>query len=147
GFDELFFAHMEEIDFCWRAKNLNYRVKYVHASKVFHLGGGTLSNLNPRKTYLNFRNSLFTIIKNAKGNLFPIIFVRLVLDGLAAIKFLWALKPDHTFAVLKAHISFYWYLPHYLTLRKIIKNKVKDYDKTSIVIDYFANKNRTFNSL
>src|SRR5690606_33042385 len=72
GFDELFFAHMEEIDFCWRAKNLNYRVKYVHASKVFHLGGGTLSNLNPRKTYLNFRNSLFTIIKNAKGNLFPI---------------------------------------------------------------------------
>ena len=59
GFDESFFAHMEEIDLCWRAKNLGYDIKYVGTSKVYHVGGATLSNTNPKKTYLNFRNSLY----------------------------------------------------------------------------------------
>src|SRR5690606_5411973 len=97
GFDEHFFAHMEEIDFCWRAKNSGYHIKYVYHSKVYHLGGATLSKANPKKTYLNFRNSLFALTKNAPGPLFPIIFFRLVLDGLAGIKFLVDLKPAHTF--------------------------------------------------
>ncbi|WP_111309469.1 glycosyltransferase family 2 protein [Confluentibacter sediminis] len=144
GFDEHFFAHMEEIDFCWRAKNLDYDIKYVHQSKIYHLGGATLSNVNPKKTYLNFRNSLFTITKNAKGPLLSIILARLILDGIAGIKFLLEFKPKHTLAILKAHFSFYWYLPHYLKQRKFIKNKIKYYTKTSIVVDYFVNNNKTY---
>src|SRR5690606_35983908 len=64
GFDESFFAHMEEIDLCWRAYNLNYQTKYVGESTVYHLGGATLNAQNPKKTYLNFRNSLFCLTKN-----------------------------------------------------------------------------------
>ena len=92
GFDESFFAHMEEIDLCWRAKNLGYSVKYVGQSSIYHVGGATLSNTNPKKTYLNFRNSLFALTKNAKGNLLFLILVRLTLDGVAAAKFLLELK-------------------------------------------------------
>ncbi|PTM06103.1 MAG: dTDP-Rha--alpha-D-GlcNAc-pyrophosphate polyprenol alpha-3-L-rhamnosyltransferase, partial [Bacteroidetes bacterium] len=107
GFDETYFAHQEEIDLCWRAKNLDYDIKYVSQSVVYHLGGGTLNALNPKKTYLNFRNSLFNLVKNAKGNLFLLIFIRLALDGMAGLKFLLSLKPKHTFAIIKAHFSFY----------------------------------------
>ena len=58
GFDEDYFAHQEEIDLCWRARNSGYRVFYIGSSHVYHLGGSTLSNMDPRKTYLNFRNNL-----------------------------------------------------------------------------------------
>lgn len=146
GFDERFFAHMEEIDFCWRAKNLGNAIRYVYSSKIYHLGGATLSKANAKKTYLNFRNSLFTLIKNAKGPLFPTIFFRLLLDGLAGIKFLLELKPTHTLAILKSHVSFYWHLPYFLKQRKSIKNKIKYYSKTSIVVDYFVNKNKVYKS-
>ena len=70
GFDASFFAHMEEIDLCWRAYNLNYETKYIGDSIVFHVGGATLQNTNPKKTYLNFRNSIYTLTKNASGNIF-----------------------------------------------------------------------------
>lgn len=147
GFDEHFFAHMEEIDFCWRAKNLGYTIKYVYQSKVYHLGGATLAKANPKKTFLNFRNSLFALTKNAQGPLFPIAFIRLSLDGIAGIKFLLDFKPLHTLAILKAHIHFYKQLSHLIRQRKSIKSKVKYYTKTSIVLDYFVNKNRVYNSL
>ena len=76
GFDEDYFAHQEEVDLCWRAKNKGYKVYYFGESKVFHLGGSTLSNMNPKKTYLNFRNSLFSITKNLpRTKAFPIIFI------------------------------------------------------------------------
>jgi len=146
GFDESFFAHMEEIDLCWRAKNQGYSIKYVGDSTVYHVGGATLNAVNPKKTYLNFRNSLYTLTKNAKGSLFFIIFIRLVLDGIAAIKFLFELKPKHTMAILKAHISFYWNLKRLLKQRKSIKNKIIYYQKTSVVMDYFVNKNRYYKS-
>ena len=139
GFDEHFFAHMEEIDLCWRAKNLGYSIHYVSKSEVYHVGGATLSALNSKKTFLNFRNSLFTITKNAKGNLFSILLVRLFLDGIAAFKFLFELKPKHVFAILKAHLNFYYKLNHLLGQRKSIKNKIKYYQKTSIVFNYFVN--------
>ena len=144
GFDEHFFAHMEEIDFCWRAKNCGQQIKYAYLSKVYHLGGSTLSKANPKKTYLNFRNNLFTLIRNAKGPLFFMMFFRLFLDGLAGLKFLFELKPSHTLAILKSHVSFYWWLPYFLKQRKFQKNRIKYYTKTSIVIDYFVNKNRTY---
>lgn len=146
GFDEHFFAHMEEIDLCWRAKNLGHSVKYIGASEVYHVGGATLSNTNSKKTYLNFRNSLFTLTKNAKGNLFTILIVRLTLDGVAALKFFFELKPKHAFAILKAHFSFYYHLFKFLKKRNSTTNKIKYYQKTSIVVDYFVNKNKTYKS-
>ena len=147
GFDKHFFAHMEEIDLCWRAKNLGYSIKYVGASTIFHVGGATLKNTNPKKTFLNFRNSLFTLTKNANGFLLGKLFIRLVLDGIAGIKFLLELKPKHLFAVLKAHFSFYYHLNRLLKQRKSIKNKTNYYQRTSIVVDYFVNKKTNYKSL
>ncbi|GAA3640550.1 glycosyltransferase family 2 protein [Flavivirga jejuensis] len=147
GLDESFFAHMEEIDLCWRAKNFGYHIKYVGTSEVYHVGGATLNNVNPKKTYLNFRNSLFTLTKNAKGILFFLITVRLILDGIAGIKFLIDFKPKHTMAIIKAHFSFYNSLINLLKQRKSTKNKIKYYQKTSIVLDYFVNKKNIYRSL
>ncbi len=147
GLDEMFFAHMEEIDLCWRAKNLGYNVNFIAQSKVYHVGGATLSHINPKKTFLNFRNSLFMLTKNAKGWLFSIILIRLILDGLAAIKFLLECKPKHSLAIFKSHFSFYYHSNHMLKQRKLIKNKIKYYHITSIVIDYFVNKKDKYESL
>ncbi|CAH8282117.1 hypothetical protein EV196_11086 [Mariniflexile fucanivorans] len=146
GLDEAFFAHMEEIDLCWRAKNLGYSVKYIGNSTIYHVGGATLSNTNPKKTFLNFRNSLYALTKNAKGSVLLLILMRLVLDGIAAMKFLIELKPKHIFAILKAHVSFYTHLNQLLKQRKQKKNKVKYYKKTSIVVDYFVKNNDVFKS-
>ncbi|MBT8182346.1 MAG: glycosyltransferase family 2 protein, partial [Eudoraea sp.] len=108
GFDEDYFAHQEEVDLCWRAQNKGLKIYYVGASHVYHLGGSTLSNMNPKKTYLNFRNSLYSITKNLpRKKAFPIIFVRLLLDGIAAIRFILQLKPAHCLAVIRAHLSYY----------------------------------------
>lgn len=108
GFDEDYFAHQEEVDLCWRAKNAGNKVFYVGSSKVYHLGGSTLSNMNPKKTYLNFRNSLFSITKNLpRRKAFLIIFLRLLLDGIAGIRFIFQMKFKHCFAIINAHLSFY----------------------------------------
>jgi len=147
GLDEAFFAHMEEIDLCWRAKNLGYINMYVGASTIYHVGGATLSNANPKKTFLNFRNSLFALTKNANGHIFWLIFVRLLLDGIAGVKFLIELKPRHTLAILKAHLSYYQHLSQLLNKRKNTKNKKKYYQLTSIVVAYFVNKKTMFKSL
>ncbi|WP_303317793.1 glycosyltransferase family 2 protein [Flavivirga abyssicola] len=147
GLDKHFFAHMEEIDLCWRAKNLGYNIKYIGQSEIYHVGGATLDATNPKKTCLNFRNSLFTLTKNAKGLLFPLILVRLILDGMAGMKFLFELKPKHTIAIIKAHFGFYYNLRRLLKQRKSIKNKIKYYQRTSIVVDYFVNKKTDYESL
>ncbi|TYA78689.1 glycosyltransferase family 2 protein [Seonamhaeicola marinus] len=147
GFDASFFAHMEEIDLCWRAKNLGHNIKYVGDSTVYHVGGATLNNTNPRKTYLNFRNSLFTLTKNASGTIFDKIFVRLLLDGIAGVKFLFEFKPKHTLAIIKAHFSFYKNLSKLLQIRNLNKKRVNYYQRTSIVVDYFVNKKTNYNSL
>lgn len=144
GLDERFFAHMEEIDLCWRAKNLDYSVKYVGQSTIYHVGGATLSNANPKKTYLNFRNSLFSLTKNAKGNILHLIFIRLFLDGVAGVKFLLELKPKHSFAIIKAHLSYYNHLKILLNQRNLTPFKKKYYNKTSIVYDYFLKKRKLF---
>lgn len=104
GFDESFFAHQEEIDLCWRAANEGHIIKYNYQSVVYHVGGATLQQGNPKKTYLNFRNSLLMLVKNlpSKG-LFFVIFFRMVLDGIAGIRFLTQGKFGHTLAILKAH--------------------------------------------
>lgn len=144
GFDESFFAHMEEIDLCWRAFNLNYKTKYINTSTVYHVGGATLQSNSPKKTYLNFRNSLFTLTKNASGILFFLVFTRLVLDGLAGIKFLLQFKITHVVAIIKAHFSYYESLPRLLKERKKLHKKKEYYQTKSIVWSYFIKDIKTF---
>ncbi|HMB99723.1 MAG TPA: glycosyltransferase family 2 protein [Flavobacteriaceae bacterium] len=147
GFDEAFFAHMEEIDLCWRINNLGYDIKFDFRSIVYHVGGATLDNSNPKKTYLNFRNSLYAITKNAKGHIFVLLITRLFLDGIAALKFLINFNGLHTIAVLKSHFSFYWYLPKLIKQRNSAIHKKNYYKKTSIVWSYFVNKIKEYNRL
>ncbi len=147
GFDESFFAHMEEIDLCWRAFNLGLKTKYIGSSTVYHVGGATLQSNNPQKTYLNFRNSLFTLVKNAHGNIFILVFIRLVLDGIASLKFLFELKWKHTYAILRAHFSFYGHIPTLIRVRKSSKKRSNYYEKTSIVISYYIRNCKTINCL
>ena len=112
GFDGDFFAHMEEIDLCWRLRRAGYTCWVEPSSVVYHLGGGTLAYQSPRKTYLNFRNSLATLAKNLPGaRLVPVLFMRLVLDGVAGLKFLLAGEPAQVGAILRAHGRFYAWLP------------------------------------
>lgn len=147
GFDEDYFAHQEEIDLCWRAQNLGKTIKYVGTSTVYHIGGATLNNYNPQKTFLNFRNSLFSIVKNIpEKKLIIILFVRLVLDGIAGIKFLVEFQPKHTFEIIKAHASFYKNFKKMYKKRACIKTLKKDYFNTkSILWNYYLLGNKTFN--
>jgi GT2 family glycosyltransferase len=144
GFDPEFFAHMEEIDLCWRAFNLNYKVIYQGRSEVFHIGGSTLKNSSPKKTFLNFRNSLFAITKNTPSP-FKLVLIRLVLDGVAGCRFLLKLQLQHLLAILHAHLSFYSKLPYILKERKKIPKKRRDYFKVkSIVWSYFISKKTVY---
>jgi hypothetical protein len=108
GFDADFWAHMEEIDLCWRLKNMGYKIQYTPFSKVYHLGGGTLSYDNPKKLYLNFRNSLWLLYKNLpRRKFYKVIGVRMLLDGAAAFKLLSELNVRGFFSVVRAHGAFY----------------------------------------
>ncbi|WP_178988058.1 glycosyltransferase family 2 protein [Winogradskyella schleiferi] len=144
GFDESYFAHMEEIDLCWRAFNKNYKTKYVGTSTIYHFGGATLSNTNPKKTYLNFRNSLFTLFKNTDSNVIFKILARMLLDGIAAVRFLLQLKPAFLFVILKAHGSFYFNLPRLLKQREDLAKLPGYYEMDSIVWSYFIKNKKTF---
>ena len=148
GFDADYFAHQEEVDFCWRAKNHGYKVYFIGSSKVYHLGGSTLSNMNPKKTYLNFRNSLFSITKNLpRRKAFLIIFVRLLLDGIAAVRFIFQFRFKHVLAILRAHFSFYRQFRKMYRKREKTKFLLKYYTTKSIVWSYFVHQVRDFNIL
>lgn len=149
GFDEDYFAHQEEIDLCWRIQNEGYKIEYVGASTVYHVGGATLKESNPHKTFLNFRNSLYSISKNVpKRFVVFVILLRLILDGIAGIKFIVELRPIHTWAILKAHISFYYSLPKMLKKRKAISYKqTKYYHCFSIVWQHFILRRKTFSEI
>ncbi len=135
GFDEDYFAHQEEIDLCWRIQNEGYNIQYVGTSVVFHIGGATLRETNPQKTFLNFRNSLYTISKNVpKRFLFFVILLRLLLDGIAGIKFVFELRPVHTWAIIKAHFSFYNHLTRMLRKRRRISFKKTNYYACSSIV-------------
>ena len=148
GLDEDYFAHQEEIDLCWRVQNIGFTIKYVGTSTVFHVGGATLQKNNPQKTYLNFRNSLLNIVKNIPKKWFLfVIFSRLALDGIAGIKFLIELKPFHTLAILKAHLSFYSNFFKILKKRKKLQKKQNYNLHTSIVWQYFILGRKKFENL
>ena len=148
GFDEDYFAHQEEIDLCWRAQNAGYKVFYVGHSHIYHLGGSTLSNMNPKKTFLNFRNSLYSITKNLpRRQAWPIVFIRLLLDAIAALRFIFQLKFDHCFAILRAHFSFYGNFIKMYRKREKANFILKYYVATSIVWSYFVHQIKNFNIL
>lgn len=150
GFDADFFAHMEEIDLCWRLKRMDYRIGYVPTSTIYHVGGGTLNTSNPRKTYLNFRNNLVMLQKNLPLlTAFWVIFARLWLDLLALIKFLLEGKPRDAWAVSRSHQ--YFFLNVFKNAKKRTnygkaENMEAFYTK-SIVWGFYVNKIRKFSQL
>jgi GT2 family glycosyltransferase len=148
GFDEDYFAHQEEIDLCWRTQNIGYQVKYVGNSTVFHVGGATLKETDPQKTFLNFRNSLLNVVKNVPKKWFLfVVFSRLLLDGIAGIKFILELRPIHSLAILKAHFSFYTNFYKFLKKRKVLQKKSNYNLHTSIVWQYFILGRKKFKDL
>ena len=148
GFDENYFAHQEEVDLCWRAQNEGFDVKYVGNSAVYHVGGATLQETNPQKTFLNFRNSLLNVIKNVPKQWFLfVVFSRLVLDGVAGIKFLVELRPVHTWAIIRAHLSVYENFYTFLQKRKKLQKKYNYNLHTSVVWQYFILKRKKFKDL
>lgn len=148
GFDEDYFAHQEEVDLCWRARNKGYRILYVGQSHVFHLGGSTLSNMNPKKTYLNFRNSLYSITKNLpRKKAFPIILSRLLLDAVAALRFVMQFKLPHCLAILRAHLSFYRHFRRIYRKREQNNFLTNYYLVKSIVWSHFVHHVQTFKEL
>jgi len=149
GLDEDFFAHMEEIDFCWRVKNLGYKIMVEPKSVIYHVGGGTLPKNNARKTYLNFRNNLFLLLKNLpKQKLLPIFIIRFPLDQIAALFFLLQGHWKDTLAVLRAQLSFARQFFKMKRKRKNIHKQV--YQQTfqkSIVFEHYIKKNKVFNGI
>ena len=153
GLDEDFFAHMEEIDLCWKLNRAGYGVYCVGKSWVYHVGGGTLSKSNPKKTYLNFRNGLSLIFKHfSKEELLWKLPVRIVLDWVAALSFLLVGSGKDALAVAKAHLHFFKDLPKDYEKRKALNDLLPDNRSApiyprSIVMDYFLLGRSNFRKL
>lgn len=153
GLDEDFFAHMEEIDLCWRLKNYGYKIMYCAESTVYHVGGGTLNKTSPRKTFLNFRNNLALLFKNHAPDYFFIkIVLRMILDGVAGVKFLASGQVSHFMAILKAHYAFYSTLGKTLKKRQQLKRDIKQYAtegvySRSLVADYYLRGMKIFSQI
>ena len=151
GLDADFFAHMEEIDLCWRLQRAGHHIAAIAESEVFHVGGGTLAQGNPFKTYLNFRNNLILLYKNlAPGNTLSILFTRMVLDGVAGLKFLAGGEISQFLSVLKAHRDFYRYVLFHTKKQNLSAELQKKYIKSypnSILLDYFLKKKKGFRDL
>jgi GT2 family glycosyltransferase len=152
GFDEDFFAHMEEIDLCWRIKLRGGKIWYCADASVWHVGGGTLSYENPKKTYLNFRNCLYMILKNHHGPVFWKLVKRMYIDGIAAAVFLFKFEFRNFAAVFKAHMKFYGMLSENRAKRKLIQAKVHNPNmigiyKGSIVFQRFLSGMKSFAKL
>lgn len=148
GLDEDYFAHQEEIDLCWRAHNAGYRAMFIPNSTIYHLGGATLDAMNPQKTYLNFRNSLFNLLKNVPGRkAYFLIFARLCLDGLAGVKFFFEGKFKHTWAIIRAHFGFYKRFRMIYRKRSDLDPQVKYAALTSIVWEYYLKGRKKYTDL
>ena len=148
GLDASFFAHQEEIDLCWRLLNKDYKIACIPQSTVYHLGGASLNKMNPRKTFLNFRNNLVMLLKNLPVSAFPILLLRLLLDGIAGVKFILEGRYSHCWAIVQAHFSFYSRIPSVLKNRvatKRIPSNLKV--KNSILVEYFIKKNKFYSAL
>lgn len=153
GFDASFFAHMEEIDLCWRFARAGYRVACIPDSVVYHVGGGALPYNSPFKTYLNFRNSLFLLHKNLDNrHMKSILFKRKIFDGIAALSFLLKGRWSMVKSVWKAHMDYYRSIDELEKKRDFAKKLGKgDYSapilNKSIVLEFYARGRKTFRSL
>jgi GT2 family glycosyltransferase len=153
GFDKGFFAHMEEIDLCWRFNKAGYRVSFIPYSIVYHVGGGALPYDSPFKIYLNFRNSLYMLYKNLPDDrLYSVLFRRKLMDGLAAMVFLFEGKFSYVRSVWKAHMSYYKSISNLKIKRKLAKELGKENYPAlilnkSIVFEFYAKGNKTYNCL
>lgn len=151
GLDPDFFAHMEEIDVCWRLKNLGYKVVYCPSAEVFHVGGGTLNSTNPFKTYLNFRNNLYLLQKNLPAKeMYTMLFARIWIDFIAWIHFLLKGEFKFAWAINKAHFNFF---QHYRktagkrTTQQLPFQTLTGVYHGSIVWAFFISKIKLFNKL
>lgn len=153
GFDESFFAHMEEIDLCWRIKSRGGEIVCVPQSAVYHLGGGTLNKENPQKTYLNYRNNLLLLYKNILPKDFcRVFFLRFFLDYAAAFIMLLQMKPKNSFAVIRARIDYHKMRKGFQEKRKANIQATKvlcipEIYKNSILVDFFFKKKSKFSQL
>ena len=121
GLNELFFAHMEEIDLCWRLQRMGYRIANVPSSTVYHVGGGALPVDSPRKLYFNYRNNLMMLANNLPAHRLHIMLARLILDGVSAIAYLLSGRFSYFAAVLKAHYGFFVGIPSCIRNRRKFK--------------------------
>jgi GT2 family glycosyltransferase len=150
GFDARFFAHMEEIDLCWRFRSRGHRVVCLPQSCIYHLGGATLNKENPRKTFLNYRNNLLMLYKNCMGNFFLRVFIiRFFLDYMSVIIFLFSGKLGDVKAVLRARLSFWKMRPHFKTqrLENIQQTKISHIPEMymgSMIFGYYFRNKRYF---
>lgn len=153
GLDEDFFAHMEEIDLCWRLHRAGYQVYYHAQSTVYHVGGGTLPVSNPRKTYLNFRNGLSLIYKNMPaGQLIWKLPLRLLLDHVAALKFLAGGSWSDFKAVWKSHWDFLRKVGREQSKRNAVRKALPSFQadpvyKRIVIVDFFLLGKKTFKDL
>lgn len=153
GLDGTFFAHMEEIDLCWRLRSRGKQIVCHPESVVYHYGGGTLNVDSPRKTFLNFRNNLLMIYKNqSEKTLFKILFVRFFLDLLAAMMFLVKMDWENFKSVLKAIVEFYCIKAKYKAKREENLSLQVEYNVVerwngSIVWAFYAKKVKKFSDL
>jgi len=149
GLDADFFAHMEEIDLCWRIKNAGHSIMYIPQSTVYHVGGGALPTSSPFKTYLNFRNNLYLLYKNLPDKtVLCTLFARMIFDGVAFIQFALTGKFGDAKSILKAHRDFYKALPDLKKKRKALQQQHKAVQhpqmyRKSIVWDFYVRGKKT----
>lgn len=148
GLDDDFFAHMEEIDLCWRLKRQGFSIWCVPESVVYHVGGGTLSSNSPQKVYYNHRNNLAMLLKNlSRTSLIPVLLFRLVLDGLSGISYALSGKPTFSYSVVRAHMHFYRSMVKTIKKRRAFKNpKISLYPK-SIIFQFFVKRRIKYSQL
>jgi GT2 family glycosyltransferase len=153
GLDEDMFAHMEEIDLCWKINRSGKKIFYCGTSSVYHLGAGTLEYDNPRKTYLNFRNGLVLIFKHLDPLELPFkIMLRMALDWLAAVVFLLKGRPKNSMSILKAHLHFLKDIGRHREKRRTIRNTYPSYSRLNIhpgliVFDYYLRSRKRLRSV
>jgi GT2 family glycosyltransferase len=153
GLDREFYAHMEEIDLCWRLKNAGYKIGAIGQSTVYHVGGSVISYGSPQKLFYNFRNNLVLLVKNeTTARLLWLFPLRLVLDGIAGLQMLAGGKFRETGTIIKAHFHFYGSIGKWLKRRREAKKHVTHRNKggiypKSIIWQYFALRKKTFPAL
>ncbi|TVR39017.1 MAG: glycosyltransferase family 2 protein [Bacteroidia bacterium] len=149
GFDARFFAHMEEVDLCWRLQNMGYRILSCPKSLVYHMGGASMDASSPQKTYLNFRNNLWMLAKNLNTrNFVKTMAARIMLDAIAACTFLLKGKCRDSLAVIRAHL---YLLTHYSRMRQNHMPPAPELPNTvfrkSIVVQYYLRGKKYFSDL